>query len=181
MVDHVTHLAERILAINWAESPDKTRSRGYLMKEYLRRAAWWAKATKSLQWPFLDIAAAVNPTVRADSAVVERVAEQVKKDLQGVLVTRTCIRALHFAALLDAGIDLPQELPLPFEPLIVMFERGGGFHVEGSGLIDVDTLGIRVGTVDENLLPEPIVQLDEAALDALDQNQRYHNEASSGA
>lgn len=70
-------------------------------------------------------------------------------------MTRTCIRALHFAALLDAGIDLPQALPLPFEPLLVMFERGD-FRVEGSGLIDVDTLGIRVGTVDENLLPEPI-------------------------
>lgn len=48
-------------------------SRGYLMKGYLRRAAWRAKATKSQQWPFFDIAAPVNPTVRVDSAIVERV------------------------------------------------------------------------------------------------------------
>lgn len=168
MANHGTGLTERILAINWSAPSGKTRSRGYLMKEYLRRAAWWAKATKSQQWPFFDIAAAVNPTVRADSAVVERVAANLSKALQGTLVTRVCVRALHFAALLDVGIDLPQAPPLPFEPLLVMFERGGGFYAEGSGIIDVDTLGIRIGTVEENLKPEPIVQLDETALAALD-------------
>ncbi len=41
-------------------------------EEYLRRAAWWARATNSQQWPFFDIAAAVNPSIRADPAV-ERV------------------------------------------------------------------------------------------------------------
>lgn len=175
MAEHVAGLADRILAIRWTEDPGKTRSRGYLMKEYLRRAAWWAEATKSLQWPFFDIAAAVNPSVRADSAVGERVADQVKKCLQGVLVTRTCVNSLHFAALLDAEIALPSSLPLPFEPLLVMFERGGGFHVEGSGLIDVDTLGIRAGTLDENLISEPIVQLDGVALDTLDQGSGHHD------
>jgi hypothetical protein len=75
---------------------------------------------------------------------------------------------LHFAALLDAGIDLPQAPPLPFEPLLVMFERGGGFRVEGGGFIDVDTLGVKIGTIEDNLNSEPIVKLDQAALDALD-------------
>lgn len=175
MADHVAGLAERVLAIQWQEAPEKTRSRGYLMKEYLRRAAWWAKATDSQQWPFFDIAAAVDPGVRADSAIVERVTEQLKKRLQGVIVTRTCVNALHFAALLDAEVALPESLPPPFEPLLVMFERGGGFHVEGSGLIDVDTLGIRAGMLDENLLSEPIVQLDDVALDVLDQGPEHHH------
>jgi hypothetical protein len=83
MANHVTTLAERILAINWAGSSDKTGSRGYLMKEYLRRAAWWAKVTGSQLWPFFDIAAAVNPDIRADSSIVKRGEEDVKEKPSG--------------------------------------------------------------------------------------------------
>jgi hypothetical protein len=168
MADRVAGLAERIKAIDWAGSFDRTRSRGYLMKEYLRRAAWWAKATESQEWPFFDIAAAVDPAVRADPAAVRDVEAHVKEKLQGVHATRACVRALHFAALLDAGADVPEAPAQPFEPLLVMFERGGGFRVGGGGLIEVDTLGLRAGTVEQNLLAEPVVELDQAALDALD-------------
>jgi len=49
-----------------------------------------------------------------------------------------------------------------------MFERGGGFSTEGSGLIEVDSLGIRIGTVEDNLSEQPIIALDEATLDAAD-------------
>jgi hypothetical protein len=92
----------------------------------------------------------------------------MKEKLQGAQVTRACVRALHFAALLDAGAGLPDAPPQPFEPLLVMFERGGGFRVGGGGLVEVDTLGLRAGTVEQNLRAEPVVELDEAALDALD-------------
>jgi len=170
MAVHVTGLAERIMAVNWSGSFDRSRSRGYLMKEYLRRAAWWAKATKAERlWPFFDIAAAVDPAVRADPAVVERVEAHLKKKLQGVPVTRACVRALHFAALADAGVPLPSAPSHPFEPLLLMFERGGGFHVEGGGLIDVDTLGIRPGSIEDNLASDPIVPFDDYTLNALDQ------------
>jgi hypothetical protein len=138
------------------------------MKEYLRRAAFWAKATNAPGFPFFDIAAAVNPQVRAEPSSVERVSAHLARHLQGVPVTRTCTHALHFAALVDAGAPLPPVPPDPFEPLLVMFERGGGFRVGGGTLIEVDTLGIRAGSVDENLRPEPYVALDPAALDALD-------------
>lgn len=168
MADRVATLAERITAVDWSGSFDRTRSRGYLMKEYLRRAAWWAKATKSEGFPFFDIAGAVDPAVRADPVVVERVLTHLQNRFQGVPVQRACVRALHFAALLDAGVSLPEAPAEPFEPLLVMFERGGGFRVGGGTLIEVDTLGIPAGTVDGNLSPEPVVALDRATLDALD-------------
>jgi hypothetical protein len=168
MGDRVDRLAVRLTAIDWAGSFDRTTSRGYLMKEYLRRAAFWARATNAPGFPFFDIAAAVNPQVRADPTLVEGVSAHLAARLQGVVVVRAATHALHFAALQDAGVPLPTAPPEPFEPLVTMFERGGGFHVGGGTLIDVDTLGIRAGSVEENLRPEPYVALDRVALDALD-------------
>jgi hypothetical protein len=166
-----TAVAERVMAVDWAGSFDKTNSRVSLLREYLRRAAWWADAVKAAEWPFFDIAAAIDPTVRADPGLVRRVEEHLASQRQGALVTRTCVRALHFAALLDAGAKLP-EVPesaaQPFEPLLVMFERGGGFRVEGSGLIEVDAAGVPKGTAAAHRTPGPVASLDAAALDALD-------------
>jgi hypothetical protein len=168
MGDRVIGLAERIMVIDWDGSFDHMRSRAYLMKEYLRRAAWWAKATEAPGFPFLDIAAAVDPSVRADPSIVELVETRVKSRLQGLRVVRACEQALHFAALLETGAALPEAPADPYEPLLVMFERGGGFSTEGSGLIEVDSLGIRIGRLEDNLIDEPVIALDEAALDAAD-------------
>lgn len=166
---HVDDVVGRIMAVDWKGSHGRARSRAYLMKEYLRRAAWWAKVTRSEPlWPFFDIAAAVDPATRADPAAVERVQALLRRKLQGVPVTRACVRALHFAALFDERVALPQAPPHPFEPLMLLFERGGGFQVEGSGLIDVDTIGVSKGSLQGNLRPDPITQLDDTTLDALD-------------
>jgi len=171
MNTHVTATAERIKAINWAGSFDKTPSRVALLREYLRRAAWWASAVKSAEWPFFDIAAAVNPKVRAAAAQVDAVEAHLSEKLQGVLVVRCCIWALHFAAPLDAGTKLPRvpdSVAQPFEPLLRMFERGGGFRLGGSGLIEVDAAGVPKGMAQAHRKDTPVVALEPAALDALD-------------
>ncbi|ATB28484.1 hypothetical protein [Melittangium boletus] len=168
---HVTAVAKRIKAINWAGSFDKTPSRVALLREYLRRASWWAEAVKSAEWPFFDIAAGLNPAVRADPTQVQAIEAHLSVKLQGLLVVRTCVRALHFAALLDAGAKLPRVPPSveqPFEPLLMMFERGGGFRLGGSGLIEVDTAGVPKGTAQSHHTDKPVVTLEPAALDALD-------------
>jgi hypothetical protein len=140
------------------------------MKEYLRRAAWWTRATGQSRWlPFSDIAAAVDPDIRADQAVVDRVVADLKQKRQGIVVVEVCVNALHFAALLDAGVPLPDATDQPFEPLLLLLERGDGFFIEGGGLVDVDSLGIRIGGLEENLRSEPWVSLDSAALDAVDE------------
>jgi hypothetical protein len=171
MASHVNTTAQRIMAVDWESSYEKTRSRVTLVFEYLRRAAWWAQAVKAQQWPFFDIAAAVSPKVRADAAVVRRVEAALGAKSQGELVVSTCVRALHFAALLDAGAKLPKvpgSAAEPFEPLLVMFERGGGFRMEGGRFIEVDLRGVPMGTKESNLADKPVVELTPAALDALD-------------
>jgi hypothetical protein len=171
MTAHSTVTFERIKAINWSGSFDKTPSRVALLREYLRRAAWWAEAVKSTEWPFFDIAAAISPTARAEQALVRQIEEHLASQLQGMLVVRTCVRALHFAALLDEGRKLPRvpgSVAQPFEPLLMMFERGGGFRIAGSGLIEVDTAGVPKGTMMSQRTDKPVVALDPASLDALD-------------
>lgn len=171
MADHVDTTAKRIMAVDWESSYEKTRSRVTLVFEHLRRAAWWAPAVKAQQWPFFDIAEAINPKLRASPAVVRRVEADLAAKSQGELVMRTCMRALNFAALLDAGTKLPQvpnSAAEPFEPLLVMFERGGGFRLEGGRFIEVDLKGVPVGTSESNRADKPVVALTSAALDALD-------------
>lgn len=93
MTTHVVRTAERIVAVDWRGSFDHRRSRAYLMKEYLRRAARWVQATGATTWSWPDIAAAIDPAVRADPAVVERTREHV----------------------LDASVRLPDAPADPFE------------------------------------------------------------------
>ncbi len=59
------------------------------------------------------------------------------------------------------------ELPDPYEPLLLFFERGGGFTVENR-MVDVDSAGIPLRDRQRYLRGEPFVDLDRAALDALD-------------
>ncbi|WP_119726299.1 hypothetical protein [Thermomonospora amylolytica] len=135
------------------------------MKEYLRRAAWWAAELNSDRWPFFDIVALVDPRVRADRRVVEAVRAAIPGWVFRPAV-QTCEWALHFAAL-GERVTLP-DLPHPFEPLILMFERGNAFTFDGAGFIEVDGIGVRRGTMGDHLVAEPYVPLDTDALDAMD-------------
>lgn len=160
-------LTARILAIDWSGGDDRTRSRVALMKEYLRRSAWWCTELGSEDWPFCDIAALVDPAVRADADSVRRVEAALARPEVPSVVRSSCVWALHFAALRDAGVVLPG-LPDPFEPLILFYERGGAFGRDGTGFIDVDLAGVPVKTRQDHLVPDPRVRLDRETLDALD-------------
>ena len=168
---HVDTLVTRLTAVDWESSYEKSRSRVSLVFEYLRRASWWAPEVNAPQWPFFDIAEVLHPALRANPSVVRRIEAGLTAKSQGELVVRTCVRALNFAALLDAGTKLPRvpdSAQDPFEPLIVMFERGGGFRLEGGRFIEVDLKGVPVGTQESNRSDKPVVALTPTALDALD-------------
>lgn len=165
--DAAIRLSERLLAVDWGNGGfDHRLSRVKLMAEHMRRAAWWVRELGCEGWPFPDLARCANPAIRADPTVVlafEGALAPVTSD-----VKRVCVCALHWAALTAApGVALP-ELPDPFEPLLWMFERGGGF-VSESGFIDVGLASVRWQTWRDHLREEPVVALDLATLDRLDQ------------
>ncbi|WP_306366540.1 RDD family protein [Nocardiopsis sp. CC223A] len=163
----VDALAGRIRAIDWSGGPDRTRSRVALMREYLRRAALWTRAVQGRGWPFYDVAAFAAPGVRADDGVVRGVLGSPAIVEQDPAVGRSCAWALHLAAARDAGVSLP-DLPDLFEPLIRMYERGGGFSLSGAGTIDIDAAGLYRGTLLDHLGDEPRAPGTDAELDALD-------------
>ncbi|MFF2143327.1 hypothetical protein [Kitasatospora sp. NPDC058190] len=105
------------------------------MKEFLRRSALWAHQLGSDTWPFFDLAALIDPSVRADPELVEQVSKSC--ELQSTAVQQSCVGALHFAALQESG-RITIQLPNPYEPIVSLFENGGGFTLDGTGMIDID-------------------------------------------
>jgi hypothetical protein len=140
----VQAMAARLSAINWVSNGDKAWSRAALLDEYFRRAAQWAGAYEcDTRVPFFDIAACVDPNVRADQRVVDEVVTKVKRG--GWDVKHVTPFILHWAALRAAWTgDLPSRLDDPFEPLVLLFERDGGFLTR-NGEVDLEYLSIPMG------------------------------------
>jgi hypothetical protein len=145
----VVSLRDRLLAVDWNFGVDETRAqtkaRIALFREFLRRAAPYAGgadeadgAAQSAQpapWPFFDVAARIDATVRAPEGVLTEVAGKVPQ-YPATAVRNSCLFALQFAALYDAGIA-PDRGQDPFAPLVYMFELGGAFGLDRSGLIQI--------------------------------------------
>ena len=156
-------LAHRLRAVDWAGDFTHTRSRVKLMREYLRRAAWWAqRLDRTPEWPFFDIAEAIDPSVRADPELVDRTTEGL-----GWYARRICAWALHLAELRTIAPEKIPDLDDPFEPLIVMFERGGDFTT-ANGRIEVDLAQFPIKSWIDYRTSDPVVSLDPQTLDELD-------------
>ncbi|WP_141693612.1 hypothetical protein [Streptomyces sp. PTY087I2] len=160
----VRSLAQRFEIIEWSGDFSRTRSRVALMREFMRRSAIWARQINSREWPFYDVA--------SHFASLDDIGEEVSAplmksvEMQHPVVRDTVKWSLNFAALRDSKIPLP-DLPEPFAPLILMYERGGAFQLDGTGLIEIDAAAIPKGTAEQALKRQPI-SLDSKYLDSLD-------------
>lgn len=136
MASHVSEMRDRLIAVDWRDRDDQTMPRVLLMREFLRRSSLWARELGAESWPFFDVAALVDPGVRAPEQTVTEVVDSIPP--QQSTIAHTCRWSLHFAALLDTGRALPA-LPHPYTPLLRMYELGGGFLLDGTGFIQIDT------------------------------------------
>jgi hypothetical protein len=155
----VVALRDRLLAVDWNFGVDETRAetkaRIALFREFLRRAAPYADAYAP--WPFFDVAARIDPAVRAPEDVLTEVDGKVPQ-YPATAVRNSCLFALQFAALYDAGIA-PEAGRDPFAPLVYMFELGGAFGLDRSGLIQIGIATVGFDT--------PADWLDKPAPDGL--------------
>ncbi|MFB4313097.1 hypothetical protein [Actinomadura sp. 21ATH] len=170
----VAALAGRLTAVDWSDEwpdgPDRVRSRVALFKEFCRRSAWWFDHFgRPAGGPFLDVAALVGGDVRADPGTVERVREALPPHLRGSQVAgKMIVAALDFAALQEDGAELP-DLPGPYDPLLYLFERGGAFYQDCSGVfIELGGASVPRRAFRGTLVAEPCAPLDHALLDELD-------------
>ncbi|MBW6436341.1 hypothetical protein KZ829_21615 [Actinoplanes hulinensis] len=135
--DQAVHaVAARLRAVDWARHGHRCWSKSALLREYFRRAAQWAAAREcDTAVPFFDIAACVDPGVRAGQRVIDDLVDDVDG---GWDVDNVIPFVLHWAALrATPGFVVPAGLADPFEPLILLFERDGGFHIE-NGEVDLE-------------------------------------------
>ncbi|MDG9683406.1 hypothetical protein QC334_11770 [Streptomyces sp. DH18] len=178
-------LVDRISAINWQEeelSFTHGPSRAKLMREYLRRAALWVQelekknlippfgAGQPEDWPFVDIAHRIDSSVSPNAEISARLNDFLSEHASALLTGKICRFALNWASLPDEALSKFPDLPDPFEPLINLFERGGGFWVE-NGFIDFVAYRVRLSGWQEHIDRQPLSSLDSDYLDSLDEDQ----------
>jgi hypothetical protein len=162
---------ERLKAIEWSDEDAMFRhapSRAALMREYLRRSACWAQVYDAGDfWPFFDIAERVDATIRADADVLGELEDYLSDNVGRPSIGKTCRGAVHWAALRsETTAELP-DLDDPYEPLLLMYERGGGFTIE-SEFIDLTGTMVLFRNMRDYLSREPVTRLDARTLEFLD-------------
>ncbi|MER7751804.1 hypothetical protein [Kitasatospora sp. NPDC097643] len=162
---------DRLRAVRWTDQGDfafgHRRSRARLMTEYLRRSALWADAFDARgHWPFFDIARHIDPVDHTSPEVTAALDEFVSRTFGRRTLKQACRGAVHWPAFRrGTKVDLPG-LPDPYEPLLLMFERGGGFSIEE--MIDLDGIAVPLRPMAHYLSLAPAATLTPDALDALD-------------
>ncbi|OJF13201.1 hypothetical protein [Couchioplanes caeruleus] len=166
--ESVLAMADRLSAIDYARHGHRSWSKAALLKEYFRRIAQWVDAYGcDTRNPFFDLAQCIDPGIRADPEVVESVLRTVGRGPVNA-ITEVVPFILHWAALRGRhGADLPPDLDDPFEPLILLFERDGGFHFE-KGFIELENLSVRVGLWRKLADRPPMPSFASEDLDAID-------------
>lgn len=167
MTDSAARLVERIRRIDWDSDGSRMRSRVELMREYLRRSALWSQELGATGWPFFDAAAFLDPSVHPEHDLADAISTDPDVIENGPLVRDTCLWSLRMAAVRSSGVRLPG-LPDMFEPLILMYERGGGFSVSSTKTIDVDGVGLPRWVPRQRAGGERKVPMDHDALDMID-------------
>lgn len=171
---------ERIRSVDWGGEGaafDHARSRALLMKEYLRRAALWARVYGVPgDWPFFDLAEHVGQVASLPPDVAESLDSFLRSLVAPSSVKRTLRGAVHFAS---SGVQGTahrtnrSDLLSPYEPLLVMYERGGGFSVNQQQ-IDLNGVSLPLWNADASITFPPLTAFGATALDALDAGARGH-------
>ena len=161
---------ERILAIKW--EPDDTRVHSHiaLLREYLRRAALWAKVLNCTdEWPFFDVTAHIYPLETVDEAKIEALNTHFTQTPFYVagIIEKTCKWFIQWERVKNLPKVSEFTLPEPYEPLIKMYERGGIFSTE-HGFFDFAIGGFPRGQWKQYDQTIPLLELDTKTLDEID-------------
>ncbi|MBD2770055.1 hypothetical protein IC235_19375 [Hymenobacter sp. BT664] len=166
--DSVDQAIARIKAIDWELKDYRAASHIALLKEYLRRASLWATALDCAdKWPFFDVAAQIDFSLRLDEAKVEALKRYLAPFPVSRTIRRMCEWFVHWAVVKNSPQVTKTALPDPYEPLILLYERGGDFYLE-QGFFHFPVGCFPRGTCSQHYNLVPHILLDEQVLDRLD-------------
>ncbi|MCX5012022.1 hypothetical protein OG765_13620 [Streptomyces sp. NBC_00555] len=168
---------ERLRAVEWDGEWDDVlvhvMSRRLLFREYLRRAGIWAQAySAEAMWPFFDVVECVDPEFSLSTEVDAQLRECLGQIIYVGAVKRTCTGAVRLADYRARHPEALPDLPDPYEPLLLFYERGGAFFQDSGGFLDLTGVTVRRGTLVGRVTNPPLSSLDPALLDAVDAEGR---------
>ena len=134
---------ERIMSISWESDFSRSESQYALFCEFFRRMAKWTEFLGCReQWLFGNLANYVDSNLEIDRSKIDRLEQHLKNLGLHFLIIRVCINFVYWE-MLEKRFSLMKEskLPEPYEPIILMFERGGIFDTE-HGYFDLSGIGI---------------------------------------
>ncbi len=174
--NNAEQMLERLLSVRWENTISHAPSNMVLAREYLRRSALWAKTLDcTAKWPLFDVAFEIDSSIRADESMIRKAADHLAQRKLSTLnwVFKTCLWSLHWSTLVDSKGTGQFNLPIPYEPMLVIYERGGSITAESHMIDSSGVMGFTRGTLQQYLLAEvPYVELDEEQLDKLDKDNR---------
>ncbi len=168
----------RLLAIKWNSNylEHKTSKRA-LVEEYRRRLAFWYMALgrdkTGESFKTFDLPAELLPLPKLAQekidAVWEPYAERHFREEPELIFFqyKICKQYLHWTAIEASPEVTKYGLPSPYEPLIMLYERGGYFQYGHDG-IELGTLISYHGLSPEQYLHTKVFDINPEALDALD-------------
>jgi hypothetical protein len=192
--DNARKALHRLCSIDWSRKESGCKSSIALMKEYLRRAASWGKKLNATdRWPFFDVAKCISESLCAPDELEIPLKQYLTKLTLWPTIKKSCAWYLNWNVLKDRAIDQSVDWkesrdrangrldfkawlsdqesfsPDPYEPLILLYERGGRFNTE-HGFINVVGAGIPalISGWSAYHRTNPFVALDEETLDRLD-------------
>ena len=196
MIDEPAVLAaiDRCWNIEWRENPARLESTMALMREYLRRSAVVAEAVgETPNWPWFDAAARLTlPGIdrrflpayvfldakpQYESLGVDPLEDRVialnqhmneGSGRQGWYGHHSCWWYIRWASVKNHPALAPLNLLDLYEPLMVLYERGGSFHPHHGDINFFQNRVVQPVAPARWITREPLPSLDLAALDEID-------------
>lgn len=170
--DEVDQVIGRITTVDWQLEPQKAESHLHLTLEYFRRTALWANALECTnEWPFFDVAKHVSPSERVSLEQVERIRRHLEQFAIGFLLRGILEWSLHWAKVKNTTVA-KLGFPDPYEPMLIVYERGGTIYPEHGHQIDISRRkGFLKRTWDYYIEKPSYVLLDKTILDELDEGE----------
>lgn len=158
----------RINSIDWnnIKSSEKI-SNAILVREYLRRATSFIYSVQvSVKYPFFSAAKAIGKELVIDIGRLCPILENPDNSLYRGL----CQFFLEWCTLADAGDSIAIEHEDLYEPIVKLFERGGGRFCIHHGELIIDSAAFPLKYWYSNISAEPM-DINDAALDKYDLQQ----------
>lgn len=135
---------ERLANNRWAFDESRVSQYAFLMNEYLKLSACWAKALGvPSKWPFFDIVQHALPSLVLPYGYEEQVVEILNPTPVRPIVVNTCVWYVKWELSKDIAPGELDHYSLrdPFASLLDMYDEGGTFVTE-HGFINIGLAGI---------------------------------------